>query len=360
MRRAARSGLLVIGGRRGACARRARALFFRPGSHRAASGRPRPCHQPALGAQRHHPHLRGHPQRTGPRPGTPQRVGHLRLPLRSRFTQRATAGSRVKDRRMAANAPRSAGKRQRADLALVEQGLAPSREKARALILAGEVLAGDRPIDKAGDLVDAGAELRLRSAPMPYVSRGGVKLAHALDTFGDRRQRAGRAGRRRVDGRLHRLPAAARGGARLLRRRRPRAAGVEGRVRSARARARRRQHPAGAARSAARARRPRRHRRVVHLAAPRVARAAAAGAAGRAGRRAGQAAVRGRPRRRRQGRHRARRGGARPRAGRGARRRRRARLRRRRRHRLADHRRQGQRRVPAVAAQRRRPRGARA
>ncbi|HEX4405834.1 MAG TPA: TlyA family RNA methyltransferase [Polyangia bacterium] len=74
--------------------------------------------------------------------------------------------------------------RVRADLALVEQGLAPSREKARALILAGEVLAGDRPIDKAGDLVDATAELRLRSAPMPYVSRGGLKLAHALDVFG--------------------------------------------------------------------------------------------------------------------------------------------------------------------------------
>ena len=74
--------------------------------------------------------------------------------------------------------------RVRADLALVEQGLAPSREKARALILAGEVLAGDRPIDKAGDLVEPGAELRLRSAPMPYVSRGGLKLAHALDVFG--------------------------------------------------------------------------------------------------------------------------------------------------------------------------------
>jgi len=69
-------------------------------------------------------------------------------------------------------------------LALVEQGLAPSREKARALILAGEVLAGDRPIDKAGELVEATAELRLRSAPMPYVSRGGLKLAHALDVFG--------------------------------------------------------------------------------------------------------------------------------------------------------------------------------
>jgi 23S rRNA (cytidine1920-2'-O)/16S rRNA (cytidine1409-2'-O)-methyltransferase len=78
----------------------------------------------------------------------------------------------------------SRAKRVRVDLALVDQGLAPSREKARALILAGEVLAGDRPVDKAGDLVDPAAELRLRSAPMPYVSRGGLKLAHALDTFG--------------------------------------------------------------------------------------------------------------------------------------------------------------------------------
>jgi len=74
--------------------------------------------------------------------------------------------------------------RVRADLALVEQGLAPSRARAQALILAGEVLAGDRPIAKAGDLVEATTELRLRSAPMPYVSRGGIKLAHALDVFG--------------------------------------------------------------------------------------------------------------------------------------------------------------------------------
>ncbi len=71
----------------------------------------------------------------------------------------------------------------RADLALVDQGLAPSREKARALILAGEVLAGDRPVAKAGELVAADALLRLRGEPMPYVSRGGVKLAHALATF---------------------------------------------------------------------------------------------------------------------------------------------------------------------------------
>ena len=75
------------------------------------------------------------------------------------------------------------GARIRADLAVVEQGLAASRERARALILAGEVLAGDRPVEKAGELVDAAVELRLRSAPMPYVSRGGLKLAHALATF---------------------------------------------------------------------------------------------------------------------------------------------------------------------------------
>jgi 23S rRNA (cytidine1920-2'-O)/16S rRNA (cytidine1409-2'-O)-methyltransferase len=71
--------------------------------------------------------------------------------------------------------------RLRADVAVVEQGLAGSREKARALILAGEVLVGDRPVRKAGELVEG--VLRLRSEPMPYVSRGGIKLAHALATF---------------------------------------------------------------------------------------------------------------------------------------------------------------------------------
>lgn len=74
-------------------------------------------------------------------------------------------------------------KRVRADLALLAQGLAPSRERARALILAGEVLDGDRPVEKAGDLVAPDAPLRLRHAPMPYVSRGGVKLAHGLASF---------------------------------------------------------------------------------------------------------------------------------------------------------------------------------
>jgi 23S rRNA (cytidine1920-2'-O)/16S rRNA (cytidine1409-2'-O)-methyltransferase len=76
-----------------------------------------------------------------------------------------------------------ANERVRADLALVDHGLAPSREKARALILAGEVLDGDRPVSKAGELVRADAPLRLRSLPMPDGSRGGLKLAHALAHF---------------------------------------------------------------------------------------------------------------------------------------------------------------------------------
>ena len=93
---------------------------------------------------------------------------------RKRSNSAADVNAQLRDPRGCPVYPRRRWpKRVRADLALVEQGLAPSREKARALILAGEVLAGDRPIDKAGDLVDAGAELRLRSAPMPYVSRGG-------------------------------------------------------------------------------------------------------------------------------------------------------------------------------------------
>jgi len=74
-------------------------------------------------------------------------------------------------------------KRVRADVALVEQGLAATRARAAALILAGEVLEGDRPVAKAGELVAADAALRLRSDPLPFVSRGGVKLAHALSTF---------------------------------------------------------------------------------------------------------------------------------------------------------------------------------
>jgi 23S rRNA (cytidine1920-2'-O)/16S rRNA (cytidine1409-2'-O)-methyltransferase len=73
---------------------------------------------------------------------------------------------------------------QRADLMLVERGLAPSRERARALILAGKVFSGTRRIDKAGEQLAVGAELGVRGEDHPFVSRGGVKLAGALDAFG--------------------------------------------------------------------------------------------------------------------------------------------------------------------------------
>jgi 23S rRNA (cytidine1920-2'-O)/16S rRNA (cytidine1409-2'-O)-methyltransferase len=72
----------------------------------------------------------------------------------------------------------------RLDCLLVARGLAESRQRAQALILAGAVLVGDRPADKAGSAVPADAEIRIRGEENPYVSRGGLKLRGALDTFG--------------------------------------------------------------------------------------------------------------------------------------------------------------------------------
>lgn len=72
----------------------------------------------------------------------------------------------------------------RADLALVEAGLAESRARAQALILAGLVFAGDRRVEKAGQLIAADAALTVKGRDHPYVSRGGIKLAHGLDHFG--------------------------------------------------------------------------------------------------------------------------------------------------------------------------------
>lgn len=74
-------------------------------------------------------------------------------------------------------------RRQRIDLLLVERGLAESREKARALVLAGIVYSGERRIEKAGDTLAPDAPLTLRGERLPYVSRGGVKLAGALDAL---------------------------------------------------------------------------------------------------------------------------------------------------------------------------------
>ena len=72
----------------------------------------------------------------------------------------------------------------RLDKLLVERGLAPSREKAQALIMAGQVLVDDRMLDKAGQQVSAQAEIRIKGETLPYVSRGGLKLRRALDEFG--------------------------------------------------------------------------------------------------------------------------------------------------------------------------------
>lgn len=74
--------------------------------------------------------------------------------------------------------------KQRADLALVERGLAESRARAQALIMAGLVFSGERRIDKPGESVAEGRPLELRGQDHPWVSRGGVKLAHGLAHFG--------------------------------------------------------------------------------------------------------------------------------------------------------------------------------
>jgi 23S rRNA (cytidine1920-2'-O)/16S rRNA (cytidine1409-2'-O)-methyltransferase len=74
-------------------------------------------------------------------------------------------------------------KKERVDVLVVAQGLAPSRAKAQALILAGRVLAGDERVDKPGTLLPLATSLRLKGETLPYVSRGGLKLKAALDHF---------------------------------------------------------------------------------------------------------------------------------------------------------------------------------
>jgi 23S rRNA (cytidine1920-2'-O)/16S rRNA (cytidine1409-2'-O)-methyltransferase len=74
--------------------------------------------------------------------------------------------------------------RVRIDQLLVERGLAESRTRAQALILAGLVRVSERPVDKAGQLVDAAARIDVKGKEHPWVSRGGIKLAHGLAHFG--------------------------------------------------------------------------------------------------------------------------------------------------------------------------------
>jgi 23S rRNA (cytidine1920-2'-O)/16S rRNA (cytidine1409-2'-O)-methyltransferase len=73
--------------------------------------------------------------------------------------------------------------RERVDVVLARQGLAPSREKAQALIMAGEVYLGSEQLTKADKKIEHDAPVEVRGNPVPYVSYGGVKLKKALDAF---------------------------------------------------------------------------------------------------------------------------------------------------------------------------------
>ncbi len=113
--------------------------------------------------------------------------------------------------------------KKRLDVLLVERGLAESRAQAQALVMAGLVPGYEKP----GQQVDDAAELSVERGPA-YVSRGGEKLAHALDAPRRRSRRARLSRRRRVDGRLHRRPARPRRRARDRARRRLRPAAPDG------------------------------------------------------------------------------------------------------------------------------------
>ena len=74
-------------------------------------------------------------------------------------------------------------KKVRLDQRVFALGLAESRERAQALILAGQIVVGEHVATKAGQPVDESAEIRRKGEPMPWVSRGGLKLVHALEQF---------------------------------------------------------------------------------------------------------------------------------------------------------------------------------
>jgi 23S rRNA (cytidine1920-2'-O)/16S rRNA (cytidine1409-2'-O)-methyltransferase len=74
--------------------------------------------------------------------------------------------------------------KQRIDQLLVDRGLAESRTRAQALVMAGLVFVGERKVEKAGQQVAADAAVEVRGRDHPWVSRGGIKLAHGLDAFG--------------------------------------------------------------------------------------------------------------------------------------------------------------------------------
>ena len=125
----------------------------------------------------------------------------------------------------------------RLDRLLVERGLADSREKAQALIMAGEVLVDGRKSAKPGHPVADGTRIEVLSQPQ-FVSRGGLKLAARYGAFRHSRRGSRLPGCRRFHRRLHGLPAAARRRARACRGRRHGPARLEDSQRSARGGAR--------------------------------------------------------------------------------------------------------------------------
>lgn len=76
-----------------------------------------------------------------------------------------------------------AAKKKRLDFIIVEKGLVPSRQRARALIMAGKVTVNDKPVDKPGTLIFSTDDILLKGKDIPYVSRGGLKLEKALQTL---------------------------------------------------------------------------------------------------------------------------------------------------------------------------------
>ena len=80
--------------------------------------------------------------------------------------------------------PHALTRRPRLDVLIVERGLAPSRERARALIMAGSVRVHGTTVSKPGTTVDPGATITIDAPDHPYVGRGALKLVHALDSFG--------------------------------------------------------------------------------------------------------------------------------------------------------------------------------
>src|SRR5262245_60136446 len=73
--------------------------------------------------------------------------------------------------------------KQRVDKLVVEKGLADSRTRAQALILAGKVLAGEQRVDKPGQMIEPDLPIRIKGEVIPFVSRGGLKLEAALRAF---------------------------------------------------------------------------------------------------------------------------------------------------------------------------------